>query len=80
MMKSRKKARAGRNKRHHLRTKRKGMAKGKKVFKIGRSNRRTRVTTVEVEPDMTIQERSLSKIWDNQYDEAWNKYAPVSAS
>lgn len=80
MMKSKKKARAGRNKKHHLRAKRKGTAKGKKMFKIGRTNRRIRVTAIEVEPHMTLQERSLSKIWDNEYDEAWNKYAPVSSS
>jgi hypothetical protein len=78
MMKSRKKA--GKKKMHHLGAKRKGAAKGKKMFKIGRNHRNVRVTAVQVEPDMTLQERSLSKIWDNEYDEAWNKYAPVSSS
>ena len=78
MMKNRKKA--GKKKMHRSGAKRKGAAKGKKMFKIGRNHRNVRVTTVQVEPDMTLQERTLSKIWDNEYDEAWNKYAPVSSS
>jgi hypothetical protein len=80
MMKSKKKAKAGRNRKHHLRAKRKGTAKVRKMFKIGRSNRNVRITAVQIEPDMTLQEHSLSKIWDNQYDEAWNKYASLSSS
>ena len=78
MMKSRKKA--GKKKMHRSGAKKKSAAKGKKMFKIGRNHRNVRVTTVQVEPDMTLQERTLSKIWDNEYDEAWNKYAPVSSS
>ena len=78
MMKSRKKA--GKKKIHRLGAKRKGAAKGKKMVKIRRNQRNVRVTTVQVEPDMTLQERTLSKIWDNEYDEAWNRYAPASSS
>ena len=61
MMKSRKKA--GKKKMHRLGAKRKCVAKGKKMFKIGRNHRNVRVTAVQVEPDMTLQERTLSKIW-----------------
>ena len=65
---------------HRLGAKRKSVARGKKMFKIGRNHRNVRVTTVQVEPDMTLQERTLSKIWDNEYDEACNKHAPASSS
>src|SRR5207244_13219788 len=78
MMKSRKKA--GKKKIHRSGTKRKGAAKGKKMYRIGRNRRNVRVTAVQVESDMTLQERTISKIWDNEYDEAWNKHAPVSSS
>ena len=64
---------------HRSGAKRKGTTKSKKMFKIGRNHRNVRVTAVQVEPEMTLQERTLSKIWDNDYDEAWNKYAPASS-
>lgn len=79
-MKGKKKAGTRIKKKHHLRAKRKGSAKGRKMYKIGRNNRNVRLAAVQAQPEMTLQERSLSKIWDNQYDEAWNKYAPVSSS
>ncbi len=77
-MKIRKKV--GKKKPHDLIAKRKGKTKGKKAFKIGHNHRNARAAPVEAEPVMTLQERSLSKVWDNKYDEAWNKYAPVTSS